>query len=141
MSIKFAIRLASALALLVNARVLVAQDTKPMPLGVDKASIAAGKLLYGGSGQCAACHGANGEGTPEGPSLIAGHWEVADGSFASLLHVARHAGWGSRSRDGDPQPMRGPTMLDSAEVRRVAAYVYSISRQKVMSGTAVKREE
>jgi hypothetical protein len=32
-------------------------------------------------------------------------------------------------------------MLDSAEVRRVAAYVYSISRQKAMSGTAVKREE
>jgi hypothetical protein len=26
--------------------------------------------------------------------------------------------------------MRGPTVLDSAEVRRVAAYVFSISRLK-----------
>jgi hypothetical protein len=42
-----------------------------------------------------------------------------------LYHTkgARAAGWGSPSRTGESQPMRGPTVLDSAEVSAVAAYV------------------
>jgi hypothetical protein len=55
---------------------------------------------------------------------------LGDGGFPWLLHMTRHAGWGARGRDGDPRPMRGPGVLDSAEVRRVAGYVFSISRQK-----------
>jgi mono/diheme cytochrome c family protein len=130
MSIQFALRLALGTALLGVAQPLGAQDTAPPPAGVDSVTIAAGRLLFEGSGGCVPCHGEQGEGTPDGPSLIAGPWTLGDGSFPWLLHITRHAGWGTRSRDGDPRPMRGPTVLDSAEVRRVAAYVFSISRLK-----------
>jgi hypothetical protein len=44
--------------------------------------------------------------------------------------MTQHGGWGSTGRDGDPQRMRGPTVLDSAQVRLVAGYVFSISREK-----------
>jgi mono/diheme cytochrome c family protein len=130
MSMQSVIRLAAGIALLGVAHPLTAQDTVSVPAGVDSASIAAGRLLYQGRGWCVACHGERAEGTPEGPSLIAGRWTLGDGSFPWLLHITRHAGWGTRSREGDPRPMRGPTVLDSAEVRRVAAYVFAISRRK-----------
>jgi mono/diheme cytochrome c family protein len=130
MSMQSVIRLAAGIALLGVAHPLTAQDTVSVPAGVDSASIAAGRLLYQGRGGCVACHGERAEGTPEGPSLIAGRWTLGDGSFPWLLHITRHAGWGTRSREGDPRPMRGPTVLDSAEVRRVAAYVFAISRRK-----------
>lgn len=130
MSIPSVIRLALGTALLGVARPLGAQDTAPPPAAVDSASIAAGRLLFEGRGGCVPCHGEQGEGTPEGPSLIAEPWTLGDGSFPWLLHITRHAGWGTQSREGDPRPMRGPTVLDSAEVRRVAAYVFSISRLK-----------
>jgi len=130
MSVHSAIRLATGMVLCAVARPLAAQDRPPAPAGVDSASIAAGRLLYQGRGACVPCHGELAEGTPEGPSLIAGPWMLGDGSFPWLLHITRHAGWGTRSREGDPRPMRGPTVLDSAEVRWVAAYVFSISRRK-----------
>jgi mono/diheme cytochrome c family protein len=118
------------LGALLTARSLAAQQTVSAPAGTDSVSIAAGRRLYGGRGACAPCHGEHGEGTPDGPSLIAGPWTLGDGSLAWLQHITRHAGWGARGRDGEPQRMRGPTVLDSAEVRRVAAYVFSISRAK-----------
>ena len=117
-------------AALFAARPLTAQQKVSIPAGIDSASIAAGRQLYGGRGACATCHGERGEGTPDGPSLIAEPWTLGDGSFQWLQHITRHAGWGARGRDGEPQRMRGPTVLDSAEVRRVAAYVFSISRAK-----------
>jgi mono/diheme cytochrome c family protein len=133
MSVHSVIRLAIGMVLAAVARPLAAQDTPPVPAGVDSASIAAGRLLYQGRGGCVPCHGEQAEGTPDGPSLIAEPWTLGDGSFPWLLHITRHAGWGTRGRDGDPRPMRGPTVLDSAEVRRAAAYVFSISRRKPQS--------
>ncbi|HEU5303930.1 MAG TPA: cytochrome c [Gemmatimonadales bacterium] len=134
MSIQSPLLLAAGMALLIGTGPVAAQDTAPAPAGVDSASIAAGRLLYQGRGQCVGCHGERGQGTADGPSLIGGPWTLGDGSFPWLLHLTRHAGWGARSREGDPQPMRGPTVLDSAEVRRVAAYVFSISRRKDRPG-------
>lgn len=106
------------------------QAQQPGTPQFSKATIAAGESLYYGAGGCAECHGPNGAGTPDGPSLSAEPWTLGDGSFEWLLHITRHAGWGARGRDGEPQRMRGPTALDSMQVRRVAAYVYSISRAK-----------
>jgi len=130
MSMQSAIRLATGMALLGVAHPVAAQDTTSVLPGLDSASIAGGQRLYQGLGGCVPCHGEGGEGTPDGPSLIAAPWTLGDGSFSWLLHLTRHAGWGTRGREGDPRPMRGPTVLDSAGVRLVAAYVFSISRQK-----------
>ena len=67
----------------------------------------------------------------EGPSLMAGRWELGDGNYDWLIHMTQHAGWGMRGRGDDPRPMGGPTGLDSMQVRRVAAYAWSISREKL----------
>jgi mono/diheme cytochrome c family protein len=87
-----------------------------------------GLRLYHTKGACATCHGELGVGTTDGPELVAGRWKLGPGTYEWLLHITRHAGWGARSRAGDPEPMRGPTVLDSAEVSAVAAYVWNISR-------------
>ena len=114
-------------ALLFLSGPLSAQAIQP-PAGVAVDQVAAGLTLYHGKGACAACHGDLGLGTTEGPELITGRWTLGPGTYDWLVHISRHAGWGATSRDGDPQPMRGPTVLDSTEVAAVAAYVWSISR-------------
>ena len=83
-----------------------------------------------GVGDCSGCHGDQGVGTPEGPSLVDGTWKLGDGSYEWLLHMTRHGGWGMRDRGDEPRPMRGPTALDSTQVRQVATYVWGISRER-----------
>jgi len=107
------------------------QEPTAVPSGVTDTAIAAGRALYDGSGGCRDCHGEGGVGTAEGPGLATGRWKLGDGGYAWLVHMTRHAGWGARTPSGDPQPMRGPTVLDSAQVAQVAAYVWSISRDKL----------
>ena len=109
---------------------LAAQDTKVPAADVTAATIADGRALFHGAGGCAPCHGDDGAGTADGPSLTTGRWKLGDGTFAWLLHLTRHAGWGAPNPQADPKPMRGPGTLDSAQVRSVAAYVFSISRAK-----------
>jgi mono/diheme cytochrome c family protein len=100
-----------------------------LPAGLTAADTATGNELYHGLGRCNACHGDEGVGTPDGPSLIAGRWKLVDGSYESLVHITRHAGPGLVDRgDGDPSSMRGPGVLDSVQVRQVAGYVWTISR-------------
>jgi mono/diheme cytochrome c family protein len=107
-----------------------AQDTRMPAADVTAATIADGRMLYQGAGGCAACHGDDGMGTADGPSLKAGRWKLGDGTFPWLVHMTRHAGWGAANPQADPKPMRGPGTLDSTQVRSVAAYVFSISRAK-----------
>lgn len=114
------------------ARPLTAQEIA-RPGDVTQEQAAAGLRLYHGKGACTPCHGELGLGTVEGPPLVSGRWKLGPGTFEWLVHITRHAGWGATSRAGDPQPMRGPTVLDSAEVKAVAAYVWSISRCRVVS--------
>jgi mono/diheme cytochrome c family protein len=98
------------------------------PKAVTVVHVREGLELYHGKGACATCHGEFGLGTPDGPELVSGRWKLGSGSYEWLQHITRHAGWGATRREGDPLPMRGPTVLDSAEVTAVAAYVWTISR-------------
>lgn len=111
--------------------------TAPPPGATDE-EVVAGRSLYHGLGGCSGCHGDAGRGTPVGPELVAGEWLLGDGSLPWLVHMTRHGGLGARARDDDPRPMRGPTMLDSAQVRLVAVYVWSISRARRPAGTATQ---
>ncbi len=121
------VRHGAALAALaaVGAMGLAAQE---QPREVTDKAVKRGQALYLGKGDCARCHGEVGEGSAEGDALIAGTWKLGDGSYDWLVHVVRHSGIAARGRDGDPVPMRGPTLLSEKEVREVAAYVWSISR-------------
>jgi mono/diheme cytochrome c family protein len=106
------------------------QDSVSPSPGLTPERVARGRALFHGVGGCAACHGDDGVGTTEGPSLVTGPWTLGDGSLAWLTHMTRHGGWGSVGRDGEPRRMRGPTVLDSAQVSLAAEYVFSISRKK-----------
>jgi mono/diheme cytochrome c family protein len=105
------------------------------PLGITDSTIARGRRLYDGKGACAKCHGDRGQGTPEGVSLTSGPWKLGSGSYEWICHIVRHSGIGARGRDGDPMPMRGPTLLSPDEVNTVAGYVWSISRAKAAQAT------
>lgn len=101
------------------------------PPGVTTEKVRTGFDLYHGKGACNQCHGELGLGTVDGPPLVVGQWKLGPGTIDWLIHITRHAGWGATSRAGDPAPMRGPTVLDSAEVAAVASYVWSVSRGRV----------
>ena len=105
------------------------------PPGVTTEKVRTGFDLYHGKGACNQCHGELGLGTPDGPPLVVGQWKLGPGTLDWLVHITRHAGWGATSRAGDPAPMRGPTVLDSAEVAAVASYVWSVSRGRVIKAS------
>lgn len=109
------------------AAMLSAQGPAEPPAGT-LADTAAGNRLFHGTGGCSSCHGEGGIGAPDTPSLVSGVWKLGDGSYGWLLHMTRHAGWGMRGRGDEPRPMRGPTVLDSTQVRQVTTYVWAISR-------------
>ena len=121
-------RLFGMMAALAVAGCHSAQVPAGPPPGASEQEVIAGRDLYHGLGGCAGCHGDAGVGTAEGPELVGGQWRMGDGSLPWLEHMTRHGGLGARTRDDDPQAMRGPTALDSAQVRKVAIYVWSISR-------------
>ena len=122
-----------ALGLLVSSPAAGQEVTTPPGVTVEQVRV--GFDLYHGKGACVQCHGDLGVGTPDGPPLIAGQWKLGPGTVDWLVHITRHAGWGATSRAGDPLPMRGPTVLDSAEVRAVASYVWSVSRGRVVKAS------
>jgi len=119
-----------AMSLTLGAGTLHTQNVTTTAPAPPDSVIAAGQALYHGAARCNPCHGDNGGGTLDGPSLVSGAWKLGDGDLPWLLHITRHAGWGTSARDGEPRPMRGPGTLDSAQVEKVAAYVWSISRGK-----------
>lgn len=119
------------LVLLGAAGRLAAQDIRMRAADTAAATIADGQALFHGAGGCAACHGDDGAGTADGPSLLTGRWKLGDGSFDWVVHMTGHAGWGAPNPQADPKPMRGPGTLDSMQVHAVAAYVFSISRDKI----------
>jgi mono/diheme cytochrome c family protein len=125
---------APALYATLAAAPLSAQEITP-PSGVTVEQVRLGFDLYHGKGACGTCHGELGVGAPDGPPLVVGQWKLGPGTMEWLAHMTRHAGWGATSRHGEPQPMRGPTVLDSAEVRAVASYVWSISRGRVVKAS------
>jgi mono/diheme cytochrome c family protein len=120
-----------ALALLAGGAVrLPAQESGQLPTGVTAADTAVGDSLFHTLGRCQSCHGERGQGTDDGPGFRGGQWKLGDGSYEWLIHITRHGGYGIRDRGGEPMPMRGPTVLDSAQVGQVAAYVWAISRAR-----------
>jgi mono/diheme cytochrome c family protein len=110
---------------------LAAQEVA-IPNGITVEQVGTGLLLYHGKGACQVCHGDLGVGTGDGPSLVTGAWKLGPGTFDWLRDMTRHAGWGAKSPADDPQPMRGPTVLDPVEVAAVAAYVWNISRGRTI---------
>ncbi|MBK7594869.1 MAG: cytochrome c [Gemmatimonadetes bacterium] len=103
------------------------------PAEVTAAAIAEGDSLYAG-GSCTRCHGAKGIGTPRGPSLVTGPWLQHSGSYAEIVGTITNGVPRAAIKDTTHRfPMNargGPMNLTDPQVKSMAAYVWSISREK-----------
>lgn len=105
----------------------------PRPAAATAANIALGDSLYH-AGSCQRCHGQKGVGAQNGPSLVATPWLHSAGDFDAI--VATITTGVPRANIKDPtrrfqmNPRGGPMNLTDAQVQAIAAYVWSISRDK-----------
>ena len=104
-----------------------------MPASVTAASIAMGDSIFA-NGSCQRCHGVKGVGAQNGPSLVAGAWLHSTGKFeeivATITNGVPRTALKDQTRRFPMNPRGGPMNLNDDQVKAVAAYVYSISRDK-----------
>jgi mono/diheme cytochrome c family protein len=104
-----------------------------MPAAVTASNIALGDSIYH-SGGCQRCHGQKGVGAQNGPSLVAGPWLHSTGKFdeivATVTNGVPRTALKDQTRRFPMNPRGGPMNLNDQQVQAVAAYVYSISRDK-----------
>lgn len=120
-------RTACGLLLLALVPVGAVAQAAPRPAGVTDSSIAWGKDLFHGAAHCAACHGQDAVGTAHGPALTGALWLHGPGTYEWLveqisLGIPAHETWTRK-----PMPARGWSRMPAADVRAVAAYVWSIT--------------
>ena len=108
-------------------------DTMPMSPGL----IALGDSVFHGKvagGMCFGCHGVDGKGTPGlAPDLTGGKWLHGDGSYGFIIRIVQ-VGVPKPKAAAAPMPPMGGSKLALAEVRAVAAYVFSLSHPNARSG-------
>lgn len=99
-----------------------------LPTDITPVTIAEGRNIFHGVGNCYQCHGKNGTGTFWAPALNdAEHVHLVSASFDEIEN---------RIRTGVPKPKRhlaampplGGADLTESQLRAVAAYVFSIDR-------------
>jgi len=99
-----------------------------LPPGVTTAMVEEGRVLYMGDGLCASCHGDMAEGSSMGPDLRGASWIHIDGSFDSLVQVITDGVMQPRNSAIPMLPMGGGDITTAAQVRAVAAYIWTLSR-------------
>jgi mono/diheme cytochrome c family protein len=99
--------------------------------------IALGDSVFHGKvagGLCFGCHGVDGKGTPGlAPDLTSGKWLHGDGSYGFIIRIVQ-VGVPKPKAAAAPMLPMGGSKLGLAEVRAVAAYVYSLSHPKAPAG-------
>jgi cbb3-type cytochrome c oxidase subunit III len=119
--------LVAALALL-GAGPVIAQEKAAAPAGVTPAAIAQGDSLFHKDGLCYACHGSNAEGTV-GPNLTDTEWLHGDGSYDFIVATVTSGIPAEKAKKGIAMPPKGGSSITDAQVKAVAAYVYSLSHK------------
>jgi len=117
------------LAALAMAAPVVAQApdaAKGPDAGVTPALIARGDTIFHGPGLCFACHGADAKGIV-GPSLADSTWLHTTGAYADLIRQITAGVTQAQSKGGQVMPPRGGGEITEADVKAVAAYVWSLS--------------
>ena len=109
---------------------LAAQQTDSLPAGVTAAMVQRGKLFYEGPGLCGSCHGLDGKGIPNaGVDLTDRVWVAGDGSFESILQRIIDGVPAEQSASGVRMPPKGASSLNDAQIRAIAAYVWTMSHR------------
>jgi mono/diheme cytochrome c family protein len=96
-----------------------------LPAGVTQAMIARGKTIFTGAGVCFACHGMAAEGVT-GPSLADSVWIHNRGEYDKVVQLIMTGVDAKASKSGVVMPPRGGSAINDADVRAVAAYVWSL---------------
>lgn len=97
-----------------------------LPEGVTPAMVEEGGKLFKGAGLCAACHGVSATGGV-GPSLTDTVWLHSKGTFEDIVRQITAGVPQAQAKGGMMMPPRGGAALSDAQVRAVAAYVWSLS--------------
>lgn len=100
-----------------------------LPAGVTAKLVQDGKALFLGAGLCMACHGMEAKGGI-GPDLTSKAWLHGKGSYEELVARITTGVPLEESKTGQMMPPGGGGALNPAQVRAVAAYVWSVSRRK-----------
>jgi mono/diheme cytochrome c family protein len=97
---------------------------------ITPALVARGDSIFHGQaagGLCFGCHGMDGKGVPGvAPDLTAGKWLHGDGSFSAIMATVER-GVPKPKQAAAPMPPMGGAQLGPADIRAVAAYVYSLT--------------
>ncbi|MBI3982761.1 MAG: c-type cytochrome [Gemmatimonadetes bacterium] len=122
------------LALLVHlsaAGAAVGQQTDSLPPGVTAKMVTDGAALFKGAGLCSACHGADAKGLPSlGPDLTDAKWLHSKGTYDEIVKQVALGVAADKSTTGMIMPPKGGSAITDAQVKAVAAYVWSVSRGK-----------
>lgn len=105
-----------------------AQAASALPDGVTETMITRGKAVFTGPGVCFACHGMAGEGVT-GPALADSVWIHSRGEYDKIVQLILSGVDAKTSKSGIIMPPRGGSAISDADVRAVAAYVWSLSRR------------
>lgn len=123
--------LALAGILLIRTPVEAQQAPDSLPPGVTAKMVTDGASLFKGQGICVACHGAEGTGIPNlGADLTDKEWIHSDGSFEGILGTIAKGVPPDKSSSGAAMPPKGGSSLTDAQLKAVAAYVWSLSRKQ-----------
>jgi mono/diheme cytochrome c family protein len=107
-----------------------AQGTDSLPAGVTAALIIEGKTVFSGPGLCTACHGPDAKGVKGlGPNLTDSEWLHSNGAYQALVAQITSGVPADKSTTGVAMPPKGGGPLTDAQVRAVAAYVWSLSHR------------
>ncbi|HUP88298.1 MAG TPA: c-type cytochrome [Longimicrobiales bacterium] len=96
------------------------------PAGATAADVGEGEKIFTGTGNCFTCHGQGGTGTAMAPALNDKKWLHIKGEWAEIQNLV-HTGVPKPMEHPAPMPPMGGAQLTDAQVKQVAAYVYSLS--------------
>ena len=103
-----------------------AQTADSLPAGVTPDMVVRGKTIFTGAGVCFACHGMAGEGV-SGPALSDSVWLHSRGEYDKIVALIITGVDAKASKSGVVMPPRGGSAISDADIRAVAAYVWSLS--------------
>ena len=121
-------RLPSIAALLLLAHAVpghAQSSSDAFPAGVTQEMVTRGQTLFTGAAVCFACHGMKAEGV-SGPSLTDSVWIHSRGEYDKIVQLILVGIDAKASKSGVVMPPRGGSAISDADVRAVAAYVWSL---------------
>lgn len=107
------------------------QKADSLPPGVTAQMVKEGESIFQGAGLCSACHGQDAKGLPSlGADLTDQKWLHSKGTYDDIVKQIMAGVTPEQSTSGTMMPPKGGSSLTDAQVKVVAAYVWSLSHGK-----------